>query len=425
MASHTIDAALVRALAEDAAERFLRYVRVDTQSAEDSDSYPSTAKQLDLLRILVDELKELGLDDAELDQHGYVMATIPATVEHDVPTIGFLAHVDTSPSVSGANVQPQRIRYEGGTLALPADPTQVLDPEEVPELAQHEGHDLITTDGTTLLGADDKAGIAEIVAAAAYLLAHPEIPHGPLRVAFNPDEEIGTGTTYFDIPKFGATAAYTLDGSTAGELQEETFSGAAVKMRIKGRSIHPGWAKGAMVNAVKLAGEVLARLPKDTLSPETTDGREGYVHPNWIRGEDAEVELRFIVRDFENDLLDRHVQLLRDIAAEVEALDPRASIEVESSISYRNMRDVLLRRPEIVGALEEAIRRVGLEPRKTAIRGGTDGSALTEKGLPTPNIFTGGQQAHSEREWICVEDMGLAAATVVELAKIWAERAAA
>jgi len=414
----------VKELAEDAAKRFLRYVRIDTQSAEDSDSYPSTAKQLDLLRVLVDELKELGLDDAELDEHGYVMATIAATVEDDVPTIGFLAHVDTSPSVSSANVQPQRIRYEGGTLALPADPTQVLDPEEVPELAEHVGHDLITTDGTTLLGADDKAGIAEIMAAAAYLVAHPEIPHGRLRIAFNPDEEIGTGTTYFDIPKFGATAAYTLDGSTAGELQEETFSGAAVKMRIKGRSIHPGWAKDAMVNAVKLAGEVLARLPKDTLSPETTSGREGYVHPNVIRGEDAEVELRFIVRDFENDLLDQHVQRLRDIAAEVEALDSRASIEVESSISYRNMRDELLKRPEIVAAAEEAIRRVGLEPRKTAIRGGTDGSALTEKGLPTPNLFTGGQQAHSEREWICVEDMGLAAATVVELAKIWAERAA-
>ena len=243
-----------------------------------------------------------------------------------------------------------------------------------------------------------------------------------MRIAFNPDEEIGTGTKHFDIERFGAVAAYTLDGSTAGELQEETFSGAAVKMRIKGRSIHPGWAKDAMVNAVKLAGEILARLPKDTLSPETTEGREGYVHPNWISGEDAEVELRFIVRDFENDLLDQHVQLLRDIAAEVAGLDPRASIEVESSISYRNMRDALKQRPEIVGALEEAIRRAGLEPRKTAIRGGTDGSALTEKGLPTPNIFTGGQQAHSEREWICVEDMGVAAATVVELAKVWAEQ---
>jgi tripeptide aminopeptidase len=339
-----------------------------------------------------------------------------------VPTIGLLAHVDTSPSVSGTNVRPQRVRYEGGKLALPADPSQVLDPDELPELAAHAGHELITSDGTTLLGADDKAGVAEIMAAAAYLVAHPEIPHGQLRIGFTPDEEVGAGTKYFDLERFGAVAAYTLDGSTAGELQEETFSGAAVKMRIKGRSIHPGWAKGAMVNAVKLAGEILARLPKDTLSPETTDGRAGYVHPNWIGGEDAEVELRFIARDFENDLLDAHVQRLRDIAAEVAALDPRASIEVESSISYRNIRDALKTRPEIVAAAEEAIRRVGLEPRKTAIRGGTDGSVLTEKGLPTPNIFTGGQQAHSEREWICVEDMGLAAATIVELAKVWPER---
>jgi tripeptide aminopeptidase len=416
--------ALAQELAEDAAERFLRYVRIDTQSAEDSDTYPSTAKQLDLSRLLVEELKQLELADVELDAHGYVMATVPATVDHDVPTIGLLAHVDTSPSVSGANVQPQRIRYEGGRLVLPADATQVLDPDEVPELGEHVGHELITTDGTTLLGADDKAGVAEIMAAVAYLVAHPEVPHGRLRIGFTPDEEVGAGTTYFDLERFGAAAAYTLDGSTAGELQEETFSAAAVKLRIKGRSIHPGWAKDAMVNAVKLAGEVLARLPKDGLSPETTEGRKGYIHPNMISGEDAEVELRFIVRDFENDLLEEHVELLRNIAAEVEALDPRASIEVESSISYRNMRDKLKQRPEIVAAAAEAIRRVGLEPRKTAIRGGTDGSVLTEKGLPTPNIFTGGQQAHSEREWICVEDMGLAAATVVELAKVWAERAA-
>ncbi len=410
----------VRELAEDAVERFLRYARIDTQSDGDSATYPTTAKQLDLSRLLVEELQELGIADAELDEHGYVMATIPATVEREVPTIGLLAHVDTSPDVSGTNVQPQRIRYEGGRLALPADPTQVLDPDEVPELANHVGHELITTDGTTLLGADDKAGVAEIMAAAAYLVAHPEVAHGPLRIGFTPDEEVGAGTTHFDLERFGAVAAYTLDGSTAGEVQEETFSGAGVTMRIRGRSIHPGWAKDAMVNAVKLAAGVIERLPKDGLSPETTEGREGYVHPTQIAGDGAEVELRFIVRDFENDGLDRHIQLLRNIAAEVAASDPRAHIEVESSISYRNTRNELEKRPEIVAAAEEAIRRVGLEPRKTAIRGGTDGSALTEKGLPTPNVFTGGQQAHSEREWICVEDMGLAAATIVELARVWA-----
>ncbi len=413
---------LVQQLAEDAAARFMRYVQVDTQSAEDAETYPSTEKQLDLLRMLADELRELGAEDVELDEYGYVMATVPATVDHDVPTIGFLAHVDTSPSVTGANVKPQRTRYEGGRLTLPADPSQVLDPAEMPELEHHVGHDLITTDGTTLLGADDKAGIAEIMAAASYLIGHPEVPHGRLRLAFNPDEEVGTGTQYFDLERFGATAAYTLDGSTAGELQHETFSAAGVRMRIKGRSIHPGWAKDRMVNAVKLAAEILTRLPKDTLSPETTEGREGYVHPNMISGEDGEVELRFIVRDFEDDVLEQHVQLLRDIASEVAALDSRATVDVESSITYRNPRAVLRERPEILGAAEEAVRRVGLEVLETPIRGGTDGSQLTLRGLPTPNVFTGGQQAHSQREWICVEDMGLAAATVIEIAKVWAER---
>ena len=299
----------------------------------------------------------------------------------------------------------------------------MIRPEDSPELEPHVGHELITTDGMTLLGADDKAGVAEIMAAVAYLVAHPEAPHGKLRIAFNPDEEVGRGTEYFELERFGAVAAYTLDGQTAGELQSETFSGASVRMTVRGRSIHPGLAKDAMVNAIKLASQILERLPKDALSPETTEGREGYVHPTDIRGDSGVVELRFIVRDFENDLLDAHVQRLRDIAAEVAALDPRASIKVESSISYRNIRDALKSRPEIVAAAEEAIRRVGLEPLRTSIRGGTDGSMLTEKGLPTPNIFTGGQQAHSQREWVCVEDMGLAAATIVELAQVWAERA--
>jgi tripeptide aminopeptidase len=408
------------ALAEDAAARFLHYVRIDTQSDEDSESYPSTAKQLDLLRLLRDELEELGLADAAIDEHGYVTATIPATVEHEVPAIAFFAHVDTAREVSGANVQPQRLRYEGGEVRL-GDSGQAIRPEESDQLARHVGHELITTDGTTLLGADDKAGIAEIMAAAAYLLAHPELPHGPVKIAFNPDEEVGRGVVHFPVDDFGAAAAYTVDGSTAGELQSETFSGAQVRMRIRGRAIHPGWAKGELVNAVKLAAAIVDRLPKDARSPETTEGREGYVHPVLVQGDSSEVELRFICRDFEDDLLDGHVEFLRGIAAEVAATDERCSIEVESRIQYRNMRDTLARHPEIVANLEEAIRRVGLEPRRTAIRGGTDGSALTEMGLPTPNIFTGGHDAHSEREWVCVEDMGLAAATLVELARIWAE----
>jgi tripeptide aminopeptidase len=407
-------------LAEDAAERLLRYARIDTQSDEDSEAYPSTEKQLDLLRLLLDELRELGLEDAAMDEHGYVTATIPATVDGDVPTIAFFAHVDTAREVTGTNVDPQRIRYEGGQIALGGS-GRAIRPEESPQLAAHAGHELITTDGTTLLGADDKAGVAEIMAATAYLVAHPDVPHGTVKVAFNPDEEIGRGVIHFPVDTFGARAAYTMDGSTVGEIQMETFSGAQVRMRIRGRSIHPGLAKGELVNAIKLAAAVVERLPKDRLSPETTDEREGYVHPTSINGDASEVELRFIVRDFDDDLLDRHVEYLRDLAREVAASDTRCTIEVESRIQYRNMRETLEKHPEIVENLEEAVRRVGLVPRRTSIRGGTDGSALTEMGLPTPNIYTGGQDAHSEREWICVDDMGVAAVTIIELAKVWAE----
>jgi len=407
-----------RELGEAAVERFLRYVRVDTRSDPDSTTYPSTAKQLDLLRLLRDELLELGLVDVELDEHGYVFATVPATVEHDVPTIGLLAHVDTSPDVSGAGVSPSRVRYEGRELELGAGKT--LRPEDSEELARHVGHDLIVTDGTTLLGADDKAGCAEIMAAVAHLVDHPEIPHGPLRIGFNPDEEIGHGTDHFDLERFGAVAAYTLDGSTAGEIQAETFSAAQVRMQIRGRASHAGTAKGALVNAIKLAAQIVERLPPDRFSPETTDGREGFVHPTVIRGDATAVELRLIARDYEDGRLDEHVAYLRGLAEQVAAGEPRAEVEVKVEIQYRNMRDRLAERPEIVERAEEAIRRVGLEPKRTSIRGGTDGSALTEKGLPTPNLFTGGQLAHSEREWICVEDMGLAAATVVELVQVWA-----
>jgi tripeptide aminopeptidase len=411
---------LAAQLAQDAADRLVRYARMDTQSDEDSTSYPSTAKQLDLLRLLRDELEQLGLTDPAIDEHGYVTATIPATVDHDVPTIAFFAHVDTAREVTGANVDPQRVRYEGGGIPLGAS-GHTIRPEESPQLANHVGHEIITTDGTTLLGADDKAGIAEIMAAAAHLVAHPEIPHGTVKVAFNPDEEIGRGVTHFPVEAFGAHAAYTMDGSTVGEIQEETFSGAQVRMRIRGRAIHPGLAKGELVNAIKLAAEIVARLPQESLSPETTSEREGYVHPTLVAGDSAETELRFIVRDFDDEKLDRMVAFLSDLAHEVADTDERCSIEVESRIQYRNMRATLEKHPEIVENLEEAVRRVGFEPKRTAIRGGTDGSALTEMGLPTPNIYTGGQDAHSEREWICVEDMGIASATIIELVKVWAE----
>jgi tripeptide aminopeptidase len=407
-------------LAEDAADRFLRYVRIDTQSDEDSETYPSTDGQLVLLRLLRDELEQAGLADAAIDEHGYVTATLPATVEHDVPTIAWFAHVDTAREVSGAGVSPQRIHYEGGEIRL-GDSGQSILPELSPELANHVGHELVTTDGTTLLGADDKAGVAEIMAAIAHLASQPELPHGTVKVAFNPDEEIGRGVVHFPVKSFGASAAYTVDGSTAGELQAETFSGAQVRMHIRGRAIHPGWAKSELVNAIKVAAEIVSRLPQDRLSPETTEGRAGYVHPVLVHGDSSHVELRFIARDFDNDLLTEHVTFLRGLAEEVATAEPRASIEVEDHIQYRNTHDGLQRHPRIVANLEEAIRRVGLEPKQTAIRGGTDGSALTEMGLPTANIFTGGHDAHSEREWICVEDMGLAAATLVELARVWAE----
>jgi tripeptide aminopeptidase len=409
---------LAAQLAQDAAERLFRYVQIDTQSDEDSETYPSTEKQLDLLRLLLDELKQVGLADAQIDEHGYVTATIPATVEGEIPTIAFFAHVDTAREVTGTNVRPQRIRYEGGEIPLGSS-GNVIRPQESPQLASHIGHELITTDGTTLLGADDKAGVAEIMAAAAYLVAHPEVPHGTIKVAFNPDEEVGRGVIHFPVESFGAHAAYTMDGSTIGEIQEETFSGAQVRMRIHGRSIHPGLAKDELVNAIKLAAQIVERLPKDRLSPETTADREGYVHPVLVNGDSSEVELRIIVRDFDDGELDRSIEFLRGVADEVAAAEPRATIEFESRIQYRNMRATLERHPEIVENLEEAVRRIGFEPRRTAIRGGTDGSALTEMGLPTPNIHTGGQDAHSEREWICVEDMGLAAATIVELAKVW------
>jgi tripeptide aminopeptidase len=407
-------------LAEDAAERLLRYARIDTRSDEDSDTYPSTPGQLDLLRLLRDELEQIGLADVAMDEHGYVTGTVPSTVDHEVPTIAFFAHVDTAREVSGTGVSPQRVRYGGGNIEL-GDSGQSIRPEQSPELENHVGHELITTDGTTLLGADDKAGVAEIMAAVGYLVSQPEIPHGTVKVAFNPDEEVGRGVIHFPVESFGATAAYTVDGSTAGELQSETFSGAQVRMRIHGRAIHPGWAKDELVNAIKIAGEIVSRLPQDRLSPETTEEREGYVHPVLVEGDSAEVELRFIVRDFDDDLLAEHVAFLRGLAEEVCAAEPRCTIEVEDRIQYRNPRIALDRYPKIIANLEEAVRRVGLEPRQTAIRGGTDGSALTEMGLPSANIFTGGHDAHSEREWICVEDMGLAAATLVELARVWAE----
>ncbi|MFY9577682.1 MAG: peptidase T [Gaiellaceae bacterium] len=409
---------LAAELADDVLDRFLRYVRIDTQSDAESETYPSTAKQRDLGELLARELRELGIDDAALDEHGYVFATLPGTRG---PTIGLIAHVDTSPDESGSHVQPQVVHYEGGDIALPGAPRQVIRPSESVVLAEKVGHDIVTTDGTTLLGADDKAGVAEIMAAVAYLTKHPEIEHAPIRVGFTVDEEVGRGVEHFDIERFGADFAYTFDGAKVGQIDEETFSASELRVRIEGHSVHPGTSKGKLVNSVKLAASLVERLPKDRLSPETTEEREGFVHPHRIAGGAAEATVTFIVRDFDEAKLQAHEQLIGDLAAEIEREEPRSRITVEREDSYRNMKEFLDTRPRILEAAEEAARRVGLEPSRTAIRGGTDGAMLSARGLLTPNIYTGGQEYHSVLEWVSVQDMAISAATAVELAKLLAE----
>jgi tripeptide aminopeptidase len=403
----------------DVLDRFLRYVKVDTQSDPDSKSYPSTEKQKDLGELLARELRELGLEDAAMDEHGYVFASLPGS---SGPTIGLIAHVDTSPDESGAGVSPQVVRdYDGGDITLPGDHRQVLRPGESTLLADRVGHDIVTSDGTTLLGADDKAGVAEIMAAVAYLVRHPEIEHAPIKVGFTVDEEVGRGIEHFDIEAFGADLAYTVDGAEIGKIDDETFSASEVRVCIRGHSVHPGTSKGKMVNSVKLAGRLLGRLPSDALSPETTEGREGFVHPARVTGGAAETLIVFIVRDFDGEQLREHEQLLRDLAAEIEREEPRAQVEVTVEDSYRNLGEFLQARPRILEAADEATRRIGLEPARGAIRGGTDGSLLSARGLLTPNLFTGGQEYHSVREWISVQDMATSTALVVELAKLWAE----
>jgi tripeptide aminopeptidase len=409
---------LAAELADDVLERFLRYVRIDTQSDDESKTVPSTAKQRELGELLARELRDAGVADANLDEHGYVFATLPGSRG---PTVGLIAHVDTSPDESGTNVQPQVVRYEGGDIQLPGDPRQAIRPSESALLAERLGHDIVTTDGTTLLGADDKAGVAEIMAAVAYLAQHPEIEHAPIRVGFTVDEEVGRGVDHFDIGKFGADFAYTADGAEIGRIDEETFSASEVRVRIEGHSVHPGTSKGKMVNSIKLAAQLIERLPTNRLSPETTEERGGFVHPYRIGGGAAETTITFIVRDFDRTKLHEHEELLRRLAVEIEREEPRARVHVEVEESYRNMKEFLDARPRILDAAEEATRRAGLEPTRGAIRGGTDGAMLSARGLLTPNVFTGGQEYHSVREWVSVQDMAASAATLVELAKLWAE----
>jgi tripeptide aminopeptidase len=411
---------LAEELAPDLLQRFLRYVRVDTQSARDRERSPSTPGQLALARVLVEELRALGLDDAAVDDNGYVTATLPASVDGDVPTIGLLAHMDTSPDAPGSGVEPLVHRdYDGTAIELPRGGT-VLDPAALPVLAGKVGHDLVSSSGDTLLGADDKAGVAEIMTAVAHLRAHPELPRPTLRIGFTPDEEIGEGATLFDVEAFGASCAYTLDGSQPGELQDETFSGVAITLEIEGVEAHPGWAYGKLVNAAALAGRVIAALPSDRLTPETTRDREGFVHVYAVEGDAGRTVVRLIARDFDDGLLAEHVELVRRTAEQVVESAPGATLRFEAVPQYPNMRRFIDAVPEVTAAAERALRAEGLEPLREPIRGGTDGSTLSAKGLPTPNLFTGGHEYHSPREWASLQDMAAAAAVVVRLAAEWA-----
>ncbi len=406
-----------------ALDRFLRYVTIDTRSDERASSTPSTGGQLVLLRLLVDELRSLGAADAAIDEHGYVMATIPATSGREgAPVIGFIAHVDTSPEMEGSGVRPiVHHSYDGADIVLPDDPAAVLRTADDPALRACTGHDIVTASGTTLLGADDKAGVAEIMAAAEYLLANPEVPHGPIRIAFTPDEEIGRGANHFDVGKFGAVCAYTLDGGGLGELEYESFSADALTVTFHGFNTHPGYAKDRMINAIKLAAEFVTRLPEDGFSPETTEGYEGFVHPYVVNASVERTSVKLLVRDFAASGLRQKAALVERIAREVVANSPRARVDVQIEESYRNMREVLDQHPQVIERARVAMRRAGVDPVERPIRGGTDGSRLSFMGLPTPNLFAGEHNFHSRLEWVSAQDMDKAVEVIVELCKVWAE----
>jgi len=403
-----------------ALERFLRYVIVDTRSDEHSTTVPSTPGQLVLLRQLVSELQAMGIGDAAVDEHGYVMATIPATATGDVPVIGFIAHVDTSPEMPGTDVRPiVHERYDGRDLVLPDDPSVVLRTSDDLALAKQIGHDIVTASGLTLLGADDKAGVAAIMAAAEYLVGHPEIPHGAIRIAFTPDEEIGRGADHFDVSRFGAVCAYTVDGGSVGELEYESFSADAMTVTFQGFNTHPGYAKGRMINAIKLASAFITRLPKDSIALEVTEGYEGYVHPYQVNASVDRTSVKVLIRDFVTGGLKEKEALVEKLAHDVVAAHPGASVTIEVEESYRNMRDILNRRPDVVEAARVAMRRAGVGPIERPIRGGTDGSRLSFMGLPTPNLFAGEHNFHSRLEWVSRQDMEKAAEVIVQLSQVW------
>ena len=406
------------------AQRFLRYVMVDTQSQAGAKTYPSTERQKDLSRLLVKELQALGLEEVSMNEWGYVTATLPATTKkQDVPVIGLISHVDTSPEVSGKDVEPIiHADYDGRPLELPGHEGVRVDPAESPHLAECIGHTLITSDGKTLLGADDKAGIAEILTAVEWLLAHPEVPRGKVRLAFTCDEEVGRGTEHFDVAAFGADYAYTVDGEAAGEIEDETFCADAATVVFKGQNVHPGYGKDKLGNSMKAAGRFLDNLPRDK-APETTEGRQGYLHPITLQGDVEETTIKLIVRDFEESGLESLGAELQTIAAEAANAYPRVSHTVKTEQQYRNMKQHLDSDPRVVEFAMEAVRRADFKPTCAAIRGGTDGARLTYMGLLTPNIFTGGHNFHARNEWISVEHMKLAWKTLVELVRLWEERA--
>lgn len=413
----------LKAYSFTALDRFLKYVTIDTQSDPNSLSNPSTEKQKNLGKILVDELHQLGIADAELDDFGYVYATIPSTTEKDIPVICFCSHMDTSPDCSGLNVQPIVHRnYQGQDLVLPLDETQVLRMSDHPDLEFQIGNDIVTASGTTLLGADNKAGLAEIMDAAAFLISHPELKHGKIRILFTPDEEIGRGVDKVNIEKLGARFAYTVDGETAGSIENETFSADSARLTISGVSSHPGFAKGKMESAIKIASEIINSLPQDILSPESTDGKQGFIHPVSFNGSVEEATIDFILRDFDEVQLIRYRELVKTITQEVLENFPNSSYKLEVKEQYRNMKDVLGLHPELIQYAQIAIERAGLKPKLRSIRGGTDGSRLSFMGLPCPNIFAGEHAFHGKQEWVSVQDMNKAVETIVHLALIWEEK---
>ncbi len=403
-------------------DRFLRYVRIDTTAREETQDYPSSPGQLELGRLLVEELQALGIDDARQDEHGIILATIPATIPQPRPVTAWCAHLDTSPETSGANVRPQVIEeYAGGDLTLPGNPDRVIRVDENPELEQLHGTTIITSDGTTLLGSDDKAGVAIIVEAAAWLMEHPEIAHGPVRICLTCDEEIGRGVDKLDLDRIGAIACYTLDSDGAGKIDVETFSADLAVVTIRGVNIHPSIAKGRMTNAVRVAADFIGRLPGDRLSPETTDGREGFLHPYVVEGGVGEMKLKVLLREFEAAKLDALAELLRAAAVESMAEFPDAQIDVSVKKQYRNMAEGLAREPRAVDYAEEAMKRLGGSAELTIVRGGTDGSRLTEMGLPTPNLSSGQHNPHSPLEWASLSQMTQATRWLVALAEVWGE----